>query len=100
MYHRINNYWKIEYEAIVDSNSILLYSKGKIKGEIWPKLKLEEAISKQIEELPFTLGDLEDGKPAISGNEVKGIFRHFISASLISKGHKICIQDVKKACKI
>jgi CRISPR/Cas system CSM-associated protein Csm3 (group 7 of RAMP superfamily) len=99
MYHRINNYWKIEYEAIVDSNSILLYSKGKIKGEVWPKLKLEEAISKQIEELPFTLGDIEDGKPAISGNEVKGIFRHFISASLISKGHKICIQDVKRHVK-
>jgi CRISPR/Cas system CSM-associated protein Csm3 (group 7 of RAMP superfamily) len=101
MHHKINNLWKIEYELIVNEDSILLYSRGKIEEAkiIWSELNLEEAIAKQIEELPFIFGDIENGKPAISGNEVKGIFRHFISASLASKGHKICVPDTKRHVK-
>jgi CRISPR/Cas system CMR subunit Cmr6 (Cas7 group RAMP superfamily) len=40
---------------------------------------------------PFYANLILDRKavPAISGNEVKGIFRHFISASLITESSKL-----------
>lgn len=97
LHHRIDSLWKIEYNLTVCEDSILLYSRGRTEEarELWMRVGLPEAIARQIEELPMVIGETINGKPVISGNEVKGIFRSFIAASLTAKNHKVCTPSTK-----
>ena len=38
-----------------------------------------------------------DNKAVLTGNAVKGIFRHLLSAQLTQAGIEVCVQDVKDA---
>jgi len=98
MHHRVDSLWKIDYTLEVREDSILLYSRGRTEEarELWMTAELRDAIARQLEELPVILGETLDGKPIISGNEAKGIFRSFIAASLTAKGHKICVPSTKR----
>lgn len=98
MHHRIDSLWKIEYTLEVCEDSILLYSRGRTEEakELWMRADLPEAIARQIEELPMVLGETVSGNPMVSGNEVKGIFRNFIAASLTARGHKVCTPSTKR----
>ena len=98
MHHRIDNFWKLEYQLKVADNSVLLYSVGETDEAryLCNALGLKEAVAGKLEELPLIFGETLTGNPTISGNEAKGIFRHFISASLTAKNHKICVPSTKR----
>ncbi|RLF92914.1 hypothetical protein DRN52_07245, partial [Thermococci archaeon] len=98
MHYRIDSLWKISYTLKVCEDSVLLYSIGRTEDarDIWVKAGLREHVARRIEELPVVFGETLEGKPVISGNEAKGIFRHFIAASLTAKGHKICVPSTKR----
>ena len=98
MHHKIESLWRIGYTLTISDNSILLYSIGRTEEarDIWARAGLREAVARRVEELPVVFGETLEGKPVISGNEVKGIFRHFIAASLTSKGHKVCVPSTKR----
>lgn len=98
MHHKVDSLWRIEYTLIICENSVLLYSIGKTEEakDLWVKADLRESVARRIEEIPVIFGETLEGNPVISGNEAKGIFRHFIAASLTSKGHEVCVPSTKR----
>jgi CRISPR/Cas system CSM-associated protein Csm3 (group 7 of RAMP superfamily) len=98
LHHRIDSLWKLEYKLTVTGESILLYSVGRTDEakDLCNVAGLREAVAGQLQELPLIFGDTLTGHPVISGNEAKGIFRQFISASLTAKNHKVCVPSTKR----
>lgn len=97
MHHRIDSLWKLEYTLTVAEDSILLHSAGETdEAQFFAyDVGLRENVARQLEELPLIFGDNITGKPTITGTQAKGVFRHFISASLTAKNHKICVPYTK-----
>lgn len=98
MHYKIDSLWRISYTLKVDENSVLLYSIGRTEDarDLWVRAGLREDVARRVEELPVVFGETLEGNPIIGGNEVKGIFRHFIAASLTAKGHKVCVPSTKR----
>jgi CRISPR/Cas system CSM-associated protein Csm3 (group 7 of RAMP superfamily) len=90
MFHKLENLWKIEYKVVTKEPFITQAVSEELKREI------EHFIDKDIpktslDAVPLILED----HAVITGNTVKGVFRHIISAQLTQAGHEVCVQDVK-----
>jgi len=89
-FHVLESLWRIDYKATA-MEPVLTRS-----ADEETKYKIDEIVGKKMEKtapdmVPLVFGD----KVIFTGNAVKGLFRHIISAQLTSAGHKICVQDVK-----
>jgi CRISPR/Cas system CSM-associated protein Csm3 (group 7 of RAMP superfamily) len=89
-FHRLSTLWKIDYE--VEALEPLL------TGAAYEEAK-EDVSDLLGKELPKTEPDavplfIED-RAVITGNAVKGVFRHIISAQLTEAGQKVCVQEIK-----
>jgi CRISPR/Cas system CSM-associated protein Csm3 (group 7 of RAMP superfamily) len=88
-FHRLESLWKIEYRATVLEPFITQTVSEEAKEDV--DAMLEKKLPKTIDSAPLLLGDVA----VITGNTLKGIFRHLISAQLTEAGHKVCLQKVK-----
>jgi len=91
-FHRLSSLWKIDYrvvtvepfltQAVTEETKELVDT---ILGRSLPKGKdLPDAV-------PLVIGD----RAVVTGNAVKGIFRHIISSQLTEAGVSVCSQRVK-----
>jgi CRISPR/Cas system CSM-associated protein Csm3 (group 7 of RAMP superfamily) len=90
-FHKINSLWKIEYKAISTQPILTRGVSEEIREEIGDKIG-KTLPKPDLDAVPLVMDD----RAVITGNAVKGIFRHILSAQLTAAGHKdICIQSVK-----
>jgi len=90
-FHKLSTLWRIDYEveALEPLLTRAAYEEAKeevadLLGKTLPKPELDA--------VPLLI----EGRAVITGNTVKGVFRHIISAQLTEAGKIVCVQDVKK----
>jgi len=89
MFQKIENLWRIEYKVVTKEPFLTQAVSEEIKRII--EEKIDKEIPTSPEAVPLVLG----GHAVITGNAVKGLLRHKISAKLTEAGHKVCVQEVK-----
>ena len=89
-FHKLESFWKIEYEAETLEPFITQATSEEAKEEVDSILskKLPKTL---LDSVPLVMGD----RAVITGNAVKGVFRHVLSAQLTEAGHEVCVQEVK-----
>ncbi len=89
-FHKLKSLWRIEYEAKT-LEPILTQAATEETKEI-----VDSVLGKTIpKDLPDAVPLIFEGKSVITGNSVKGVFRHIISSQLREAGVPICFQKVK-----
>jgi len=89
-FHKLESLWRIEYKATALEPVITQAATEEAKTEISDLIGKTYA-KEEIDLVPLVMGD----KAIITGNAVKGLFRHLISAQLTAAGVPVCVQDVK-----
>lgn len=90
MFHKLESLWRIEYEVITREPLITQAASEDLKKEI------SGMIGKDVPKLDLDAVPLViDNHAVITGNAVKGLFRHIISAQLTKAGREVCVQQVK-----
>lgn len=89
-FHKLLSFWKINYRVItlepfltVSTTEESKAEVGDIIGKTLPKPELDA--------VPLVMND----KAVITGNAVKGVFRHLISAQLTQAKIPVCVQRIK-----
>jgi len=90
MFQKIENLWRIEYKVVTKEPFLTQAVSEEIKRIIEDKID-KEIPKTSLDAVPLVIG----GHAVITGNAVKGLFRHKISAKLTEAGHKVCVQEVK-----
>ena len=89
-FHKLVSLWRIEYRAVAKepiATNALDDSTKQLAARI---------VGKGIKKLePDIAPIIYEGKAGFSGNAVKGVFRHLISAQLTAAGLPVCVQKVK-----
>jgi len=89
-FHKLKSLWRIEYE-VTTLEPILTQAATEETREI-----IDSALGKTIpKDLPDAVPLIFEGRAIITGNAVKGVFRHLISSQLREAGVPICFQEVK-----
>lgn len=89
-FHKLKSLWRIEYK-VTTLEPILTQAATEETKEI-----VDSALGKTIpKDLPDAVPLIFEGKAIITGNSVKGVFRHLISSQLREAGVSICFQEVK-----
>ena len=88
-FHKIENLWKIEYELKTLQPFITQSAYREASEEI--EVMLRKEIPKDLDFVPLVVDD----RAIITGNSIKGLFRHIISAQLTQAGQEVCVQEVK-----
>lgn len=89
-FHRLESLWRIEYRA-VSIEPILTQAATEEAQEL-----VDSIIGKKIpKDMPDAVPLVIEGKAVITGNAVKGVFRHLISSQLTKAGLPVCCQKVK-----
>lgn len=89
-FHKLESLWRIEYKA-VSLEPILTQAATEEAQEL-----VDSIIGKKIpKDLPDAVPLIIDGKAVVTGNAVKGVFRHLISSQLTEAGLRVCCQKVK-----
>lgn len=89
-FHRLESLWRIEYKLTTMEPFITQPATEEAKeavGEIIGK----ELAKAELDAVPLVIG----GCAVITGNSIKGLFRHIVSAQLTAAGIDVCIQGVK-----
>jgi len=89
-FHKLESLWRIEYKATALEPVITQAATEEAKTEISDLIGKTYAKT-EIDLVPLVMED----RAVITGNAVKGVFRHVISAQLTAAGIKVCIQSVK-----
>ena len=89
-FHRLESLWRIEYKAITMEPFLTRGVSDELKDEIGDLLG-KTLPKPDLDAVPLIM----DNKAVLTGNAVKGIFRHLLSAQLTHAGIKVCVQDVK-----
>jgi CRISPR/Cas system CSM-associated protein Csm3 (group 7 of RAMP superfamily) len=89
-FYKLESLWRLDYRIRTTEPFLTQPATEEAKesiGEI-----LGKALAKpELDAVPFVIG----GCPVITGNGVKGLFRHIISAQLTAAGVDVCVQKVK-----
>lgn len=89
-FHILGSMWRIEYKATTLEPFLTQPATDEAReaiGEV-----LGKALAKpELDAVPLVIG----GRAVITGNAVKGVFRHVISAQLTAAGISVCVQNVK-----
>lgn len=89
-FHVLESLWKIEYKA-VSMEPIITQAATEETQEL-----VDSIIGKKIpKDMPDAVPLIIGGKAVITGNAVKGVFRHLISSQLTKAGLRVCCQKVK-----
>ena len=89
-FHVLESLWRIEYKA-VSMEPILTQAATEEAQEL-----VDSIIGKKIpKDMPDAVPLIIGGKAVITGNAVKGVFRHLISSQLTKAGLRVCCQKVK-----
>ena len=89
-FHRLKSLWKIEYR-VTTLEPLLTQAATEETKEV-----VDSALGKTIpKDLPDAVPLIFDGKAVVTGNAVKGMFRHLISSQLREAGVPVCFQEVK-----
>lgn len=85
----LKSLWRIEYKAVTIEPLLTQTVSEDAREEI--DVRLGKRLPKVLDAVPLVIGD----RAVITGNTVKGLLRHLISAQLAAAGHDICVQEVK-----
>jgi CRISPR/Cas system CSM-associated protein Csm3 (group 7 of RAMP superfamily) len=89
-FHRLQSLWKIEYKVITLEPLLTQAADEETKEKV--DRMLSRKIAKDLPDaVPLVISDMA----VITGNAVKGVFRHLISAQLTEAGIPVCSQKVK-----
>jgi hypothetical protein len=89
-FHKLKSLWKIEYK-VTTLEPLLTQAATEETKEV-----VDSALGKTIpKDLPDAVPLIFDGKAVVTGNAVKGVFRHLISSQLREAGVPVCFQEVK-----
>jgi len=89
-FHRLSTLWRIDYDVEALEPILTRAAYEEAKEEVADLL--DKTLPKpELDAVPLFIGD----KAVITGNAVKGIFRHIISAQLTEAGKQVCVQEVK-----
>ncbi|OYT26207.1 MAG: hypothetical protein B6U95_07705 [Thermofilum sp. ex4484_82] len=89
-FHRLESLWRIEYRAKTLEPLLTQPATEEAKEEI--SEILGKVLAKtELDAVPLVIGN----RAVITGNAVKGVFRHLISAQLTAAGVPVCVQKVK-----
>lgn len=90
-FHKLSSLWKIDYEVEALEPLLTKAAYEEAKEEVADML--DKTLPKpELDAVPLFI----DGRAVITGNAVKGVFRHIISAQLTEAGKRVCVQEVKK----
>ena len=89
-FHKLESLWRIEYKAITMEPLLTRGVSDELKDEIGDLLG-KTLPKPDLDAVPLIM----DNKAVLTGNAVKGIFRHLLSAQLTHAGIEVCVQDVK-----
>lgn len=89
-FHKLESLWKIDYRATTIEPFLTRAASDELRDEIGDKLgkTLPKA---DLDAVPLVIGD----QAVLTGNAVKGVFRHLIGAQLSHAGIEVCVQEVK-----
>lgn len=89
-FHKLKSLWRIEYKAAT-LEPLLTQAATEETKEV-----VDSILGKTIpKDMPDAVPLIFDGRAVITGNAVKGVFRHVISSQLREAGVPICFQEVK-----
>lgn len=89
-FHKLESLWRIEYKLTTMEPFITQPATEEARETIGEVLGKELAKA-ELDAVPLVI----DGYAVITGNSVKGLLRHIISAQLTAAGIDVCIQAVK-----
>ncbi|RLE71529.1 MAG: hypothetical protein DRJ37_04775 [Thermoprotei archaeon] len=89
-FHRLKHLWKIEYKATAIEPVLTQAASEEAKTEIGDIIGKTYA-KPELDAVPLVI----ENKAVITGNAVKGLFRHLIAAQLTEAGIPVCVQRVK-----
>ncbi|MEM2954131.1 MAG: RAMP superfamily CRISPR-associated protein [Candidatus Bathyarchaeia archaeon] len=89
-FHKLESLWRIDYKAVTVEPFLTKGVSDELRDEIGDMLgkTLPKA---DLDAVPLVMGD----KAVLTGNAVKGIFRHLLSAQLTHAGVDVCAQEIK-----
>jgi len=89
-FQRLMSLWRIEYRAVAKEPIATIALDEKTK-ELASRI-----VGKNIKKvLPDVAPITYEGRAGFSGNTVKGLFRHLISAQMTAAGIPVCVQRIK-----
>ena len=89
-FHRLESLWKVEYK-VTTVEPLLTQAATEETREV-----VDSILGKKIpKDMPDAVPLIIEGKAVVTGNAVKGVFRHIISAQLAEAGLDICCQKIK-----
>jgi len=89
-FHILQSLWRISYRAVTLEPLLTQPATDEAREEVGEILGKSLA-KPELDAVPLVIG----GKAVITGNAVKGVFRHIISAQLTAAGVPVCVQSVK-----
>lgn len=89
-FHKLKSLWRIDYRAITMEPFLTKGASDELRDEIGDKLG-KTLPKPDLDAVPLVIGN----QAVLTGNAVKGVFRHLIAAQLSNAGVKVCVQEVK-----
>jgi CRISPR/Cas system CSM-associated protein Csm3 (group 7 of RAMP superfamily) len=90
-FHKLSSLWRIDYEVEALEPLLTKAAYEEAKEEVADML--DKTLPKpELDAVPLFV----EGRAVITGNAVKGVFRHIVSAQLTEAGKRVCVQEVKK----
>jgi len=89
-FHKLESLWKIGYKAITMEPFLTKGVSDELREDIGDKLG-KTLPKTDLDAVPLVMED----KAILTGNAMKGIFRHLLSAQLTQANIKVCVQEVK-----
>jgi len=91
-FHKLASLWKVEFK-VVTIEPLLTQAASEETKEI-----VDGILGKRIpKDFPDAVPLVIEGRAVVTGNSMKGLFRHIISSQLTEAGLEVCCQKVK--CK-
>lgn len=89
-FHKLESLWRIGYKAITMEPFLTKGVSDELREDIGDKLG-KTLPKPDLDAVPLVMGD----KAILTGNAMKGIFRHLLSAQLTQADIKVCVQEIK-----
>ncbi len=89
-FHKLESLWRVEYKVTTLEPLLTQAATEETKETV------DSILGKKIpKDMPDAVPLIIEGKAVVTGNAVKGVFRHLISSQLTEAGVPVCCQRVK-----
>jgi len=89
-FHKLESLWRVEYKGTTLEPLLTQAATEETKETV------DSILAKKIpKDTPDAVPLIIEGKAVITGNAVKGVFRHLISSQLTEAGLAVCCQQIK-----